>query len=117
MFRLLANWILSATLLLVVARVVPGFTVTGFKAALIAAIVIGLINATLGTLLKILTFPLSILTLGIFIFVVNALMLMVASRLLSGFHVSGFGPALWGALLLALLHTFLRWVMPKRGEA
>jgi len=114
MLRLLVNWVLSAIVLLVVARVVPGFEVSSFKSALIAAVVIGLINATLGLFLKIVTFPLTIFTLGIFLLVINALMLLLASKFVPGFFVHGFGPAFWGALLLAILHMFLRWIMPKR---
>ena len=114
MVRMLMHWVISAVLLLVVARVVPGIYVNGFGAALIAALVIGLVNATVGTFLKVLTFPLTILTLGIFLLIINALMLMLASKLLSGFHVSGFVPAFWGALVLSLLHMVLRWVTPKK---
>ncbi len=116
MLRLLVNWVLSAVLLLVVARLVPGFEVMGFKAALIAALVVGLINATLGLILKVLTFPLTIMTFGVFLLVINALMLMLASHFVSGFRITGFWPALLGAVLLSLLHVLLRWIMPKREE-
>jgi len=116
MTRILIHWVISALLLLVVARVVPGITVNGFVAALIAALVIGLVNATIGTILKVLTFPLTILTLGIFLLIINALMLMLASKLVRGFHVSGFVPAFWGALVLSLLHMVLRWVMPEKAD-
>ncbi len=114
MTRVLIHWVISAILLLIVARIVPGFEVNGFVAALIAALVIGLVNATIGTMLKVLTFPLTIFTFGIFLLIINALMLMLASRLLRGFHVSGFAPAFWGALLLSLLHMVLRWVNPSK---
>jgi putative membrane protein len=90
--RLLLHWILSATALWIVAHFVPGIYVSGPKAALIAALVIGLINATLGLLLKILTFPLTILTLGLFWFVINALMLELAANFVNGFQVRGFIP-------------------------
>ena len=116
MTKLLIHWVVSACLLLVVAHVVPGFYVGGFVAALIAALVIGLVNATVGTFLKVLTFPLTILTLGIFLLIINALMLMLASRLVSGFHVNGFVPAFWGALILSVLHMVLRWVLPKKAD-
>jgi len=107
--RLLLNWLLSAISLLVVSHLVPGFHVRGFMAALIAAVVIGLVNATLGLFLKIITFPLSILTLGIFWLVINALMLMFASALLSpDFVVRGFWPAFWGAIVLALINMLLK---------
>lgn len=114
MTRLLLHWVLSAVLLIVVAHVVPGIAVDGFVAALIAALVIGLVNATLGTILKVITFPLTIFTFGIFLIIINALMLIVASRLVHGFHVSGFVPAFWGALLLSILHMVLKWVTPSR---
>jgi len=107
--RLLLNWLLSAISLLVVSHLVPGFHVRGFVAALIAAVVIGLVNATIGLFLKIITFPLSILTLGIFWIVINALMLMFASALLSpDFVVRGFWPAFWGAIVLALINMLLK---------
>ena len=107
--RLLLSWLLSAIALLVVSFLVPGFHVEGFKAALIAAVVIGLINATLGLLLKLITLPLTLLTLGVFWWVVNALMLMVASSLLSpSFHVDGFLWAFLGAIVLSLVNMILR---------
>jgi putative membrane protein len=94
---------------------VPGIHVSGVSAALIAALVIGLINATLGLLLKIITFPLTILTLGLFWFVINALMLELASGFVKGFEVRGFIPALIGAVMLSLVSSVLQWlVMPSR---
>ena len=111
--RLLVNWLLSALALLIVAHIVPGFYVQGFDSALIAALVIGLINATLGLFLKVITFPLTVVTLGIFWLVINALMLMVASALLSGFAVRGFGAAFVGAIVLALVNLLLKALVPK----
>jgi putative membrane protein len=108
--RLLLHWILSAIALIVVSHLVPGFQVTGFIPALIAALVIGLLNATVGFFLKIITFPLSILTLGIFLLVINGVMILIASSVVPGFHVTGFGPAFWGALVLALLGMLIRAV-------
>jgi putative membrane protein len=96
--------------LLVVSSLVPGFSVQGLGPALVAALVIGLLNATVGFLLKILTFPISILTFGLFLLVINGLMIMVASNLVRGFHVRGFGPAFWGAVVLALLGMLIRAV-------
>jgi putative membrane protein len=99
----------------IVAHVVPGISVSGPVAALIAALVIGLINATLGLLLKILTFPLTLLTLGLFWFVINALMLELAAALVPGFQVRGFVAALIGAVLLSVVSSVLQWlVMPSR---
>ncbi len=112
--RLILHWILSAVALVIVANLVRGFEVHSFKAALIAALVIGLVNATLGFFLKVLTFPFIILTLGLFWFVINALMLMVASTFVSGFVVKGFVPAFWGAIVLALVNMAFRALLPKR---
>lgn len=107
MFRLLLRWFLQAGALMLVAYFVPGFHVRNLPAALIAAIVIGLLNATLGLLLKIITLPLGILTLGLFFLVINAIILRVASGLVPGFTVASFGAALIGAAVLALLHMLI----------
>jgi putative membrane protein len=110
--RLLLNWLLSALAVWIVAHVVPGIYVSGFVAALIAALVIGFINATVGLLLKILTFPLTLVTLGLFWLVINALMLKLASALLSpGFQVRGFLAAFLGAILLSLVNMMLKWLV------
>src|SRR6266705_669077 len=95
----------------VVARLIPGFHVSGPLAALIAALAIGFINATLGAFLKIITFPLTLLTLGIFWFVINALMLELASAIVPGFHVDSFKAAFWGAIVLSLVNMFFRWLL------
>jgi putative membrane protein len=114
--RLLFHWILSAVALWIVAHLGIGITVRSPKAALIAALAIGLINATLGLILKILTFPLAILTLGLFWFVINALMLELASGFVKGFEVRGFIPALIGAVLMSLVSSVLQWVFMPRKE-
>jgi putative membrane protein len=111
MIRLLLNWFLSALSLLIVTRIVPGFVVTGFGPALLAVIVIGLVNGTLGLFLKLITFPLTILTLGIFWFVINALMLMAASALVPGFKVQGFSPAFLGAIVLSIVNLIMQWLV------
>ena len=113
--RLLLRWLLNALALLLVAYLIPGFVVRGFLPALIAAIVIGIANATLGLLLKVLTFPLTLLTLGLFWFVINALMLELASWLVPGFNILSFGAAFLGAVVLALLNlVFRRLLLPDR---
>ena len=106
--RFLLNWIISAFSLLVVAQLIPGFTVEGFGTALFAAAVLGLINATLGVVLGLLTLPLTILTFGLFHFVVMAFLLWIVTAVVPGFHVSGFFPAFFGAIVLALVSTLLR---------
>ncbi len=108
MGALLIHWLISAVSLLIVTYVIPGIQVSGFGTALIAAIVIGLINATLGFVLKLITFPLTLLTLGLFWFVINALMLQLASVLVPGFYVSGFWAAFFGAIVLSLVNMALR---------
>ncbi len=114
MIRLIVHWILSAFALLIVTYIVPGIYLRGFGTALIAVIIIGLINATLGLLLKVITFPLTILTLGIFWLVINALMLEVASVLVPGFVVTSFLSAFVGAIVLSLINMIFRALLPKR---
>ena len=108
--RWLIHWILSAVALLIVSHLVPGFIVTGIIAALIAAIAISFINATLGAFLKLVTFPLTVVTLGIFWWIINALMILLASAFVPGFHVNGFVAAFIGAIVLALVNLVLRWI-------
>jgi putative membrane protein len=115
--RLLLNWVLSALAVWIVAHVVPGFWVRGAAAALIAALVIGFINATLGLFLKIITFPLTLVTFGLFWFVVNAAMLELASAIVPGFEVRSFLAAFWGAIVLSVVNMLLRWLVePRRGQ-
>ena len=111
MRRMLIHWLLSALSLLIVARLIPGIQVSGFLAALLAALVIGLVNSTLGLILKVLTLPLTILTLGLFWFVINALMLELASWLVPGFFVRGFLSAFLGAVVLSLVNLLLRYLV------
>lgn len=105
------HWIIglvvSALILIVVSKILPGFEVDGFGPAIIAAIVIGLVNGTLGFILRILTFPINFLTLGLFSFVITALMILLASKIVPGFKINGFWPALYGALLIALAKALL----------
>jgi putative membrane protein len=106
--NILINWLLSAVSLIIVAHFIRGFEVTSFTSALIAALVIGLVNATLGLFLKIVTFPLTLITLGVFWLVINALMLKVAASLVSGFTIDGFLPAFVGGIVLSLVNLALR---------
>jgi len=117
MVRLLVHWVLSALAILAVAHYVQGFYVEDFLVALVAAVVIGLINGTLGFFVKIITFPLTIFTLGIFVLIVNAVMLKVAAALLPGFRIDGFLPAFSGALLLAILNMIIRALTKPAKEA
>jgi putative membrane protein len=115
--RMIVHWLLNAIALMIVAYVIPGFHVSGILAALIAAVIIGLLNATIGLFLKVITFPLTVVTLGIFWFVVNAIILKLASMFSPGFTIIGFAPAFWGAIVLAIINLIVRWIMPRREEA
>jgi putative membrane protein len=116
MAKLVAHWVLSALCLLLVARFVPGIFVRGFGTALFAAVIIGLVNGTVGVLLKIVTFPLTILSFGIFWLVINALMLKFAALFVPGFQVHGWWPAFWGGIILSLLNMTARQILNKPGE-
>ena len=108
MLALLFQWVLYAVALLVVSKIIPGFHVRGLWPALIAALVIGFLNATLGFFLKNDTFPMSNLTLGNFLLVINGLMILLASSIVRGFDVHGFFPAFWGGIVLAILGMIIR---------
>jgi len=117
MLRMVLYWVISALAVWITSRVVPGFYVDGPAAALIAAVVIGLVNATLGVFLKVITFPITILTLGLFWFVINAIMLKLASMLVPGFHIRTFGAAFVGGVVLTLVNMLLKWLaIPPRPE-
>src|SRR5258708_4696777 len=114
--RVLFNWLVSAIALWLVSEIVPGFHLSGLGSALFAVIVIGLANATLGVLLKVLTFPLTVVTLGVFWWVINALMLWVASSFVPGFVITSFGSAFLGAIVLALVNMVFHWALTRREQ-
>ena len=97
---LILRWVINALALLAVTQLIVGFEVEGLYFALIAALVLGLINAVIRPLLLVLTLPINMLTLGLFTFVINALLIWFASTFLEGFTVSGFLPALLAAIVL-----------------
>ena len=100
--KLLVRWLLLAAALLLVAHLYSGVTVVDFGAAMFAAFVIGLFNTLVRPLLVLLTLPVTLLTLGLFLFVINALMFWGAASMLDGFNVTGFGAALIGSLIYSL---------------
>lgn len=100
--RLIARWLLLAAALLFVAYVYPGVSVASFGAAMIAALVLGLLNTLVRPVLVLLTLPVTLLTLGLFLFVINAAMFWAAARILEGFAVAGFGAALVGSLIYSI---------------
>jgi putative membrane protein len=107
MFAFLVHLIFTAGLLLLVGSVVRGVDVRGWGPAILAALVLGLVNAIVRPITVLLTLPLTILTFGLFLFVVNALMLWLAAALVPGVNVRGFVPALWGSLLLTVLNMLV----------
>lgn len=111
MQRALLHWALSALAIAIVSHIVPGFIVKDAVTALIAAIVIGFVNGTIGFILKIVTLPLTLMTLGIFWFIINALMLEVSSAFIPGFAVANFASAFWGAIVLSLVNVALRMLL------
>ena len=100
--KIVVRWLLLAAALLLVAQIYPGVVVTSFTSALIAAFVLGLFNTLLRPILVLLTLPVTILTLGLFLFVINALMFYFAASVLQGFSATGFGAALIGSVLYSL---------------
>ena len=101
--KIIAKWLLSAAALLAVAHLYSGVEVTSFGSALIAAFVIGLFNTVLRPILVVLTLPVTVITLGLFMFVINALMFWSAAGVLDGFHVKGFSAALIGSLIYSVM--------------
>jgi len=100
--KIFVRWFLLACALLLVAHLYPGVSVASFGSALIAALVLGLFNTLVRPLLVLLTLPVTLLTLGLFLFVINALMFWAAAGVLGGFNVAGFGAALIGSLLYSV---------------
>lgn len=114
MLNLLLRWLVNAGALLLVAYLYPGVQVASFGAALIAALVLGLVNALVRPVLVVLTFPVTILTLGLFLFVINALLFWLVAELVGGFTVSGFVGALVGSLLFSLITLVTSWLFFKK---
>lgn len=104
---LLLVWILNAVTLLIVAYILPGIVVSSFWSAMIAALVLGLINMLVKPVLILLTLPITIVTLGLFLLVINALMFWLAGSILKGFQVNGFWWAVGGALFYSVISGFL----------
>ncbi|MEO6983865.1 MAG: phage holin family protein [Paralcaligenes sp.] len=105
--QLILVWILNAVALLVVAYVLPGISVSSFGSALIAALVLGLLNTLVKPVLILLTLPITIVTLGLFLLVLNALVFWFAGSIMKGFHVNGFWWAVLGAIVYSLVSGLL----------
>jgi putative membrane protein len=118
--KIIVRWLLLAAALLLVAHLYSGVSVASFTSALIAALVLGLLNTLVRPLLVILTFPVTLLTLGLFLFVINALMFWAAAEVLKGFNVAGFGAALIGSVIYSLCGMVIDVAMERlfsAGEA
>ena len=105
--RLLLTWLINALALLILPYIIPSIKIRGFGTALVVAVVLGLINTILRPVLVLLTLPVTIVTLGLFILVINALLFQFASWLLKGFEVSGF----WAAFFGAILYSIISWIL------
>ncbi len=118
--KLIVRWLLLAAALLLIAHLYSGVTVAGFGAAMIGALVLGLLNTLVRPLLVLLTFPVTLITLGLFLFVINALMFWAAASVLDGFWVRGFGAALIGSLIYSAAGMVIDAAVERifsRGEA
>lgn len=111
--KLILKWLLSAAALLAVAYLYSGVVVTSFTGALIAAAVLGALNMVVRPVLVLLTLPVTVITLGLFLFVVNALMFWAAAGLVSGLSVTGFGAALLGSLIYSVLQLAIDFVLER----
>jgi putative membrane protein len=114
--KLVLRWLINAAALYVAAWVVPGIQVAGTGTLLLAALVIGLVNAVVKPLAVLLTLPITILTLGFFYLVVNGLMLYLAAALTPGFALSGFWAAFFGALVISVVGMLLSGIVSRKGR-
>ena len=110
---ILLRWLISAVSLMLVTYFVPGIKVQSFYTALIAALVLGLINSLIKPILIILTLPVNILTLGLFTLIINAFLFWLAATIVKGFGVDGFWPAFWGALAMSVVSWVLNGIFNK----
>ncbi len=111
MLQLLLVWLINALALIIITYLIPSIRISGFGTAMIVAVVLGLLNASLRWVLILLTLPVNILTLGLFTLVINALMFWLCASLLKGFDVSGFWPAFFGSLLYSIVSWLLSVVI------
>lgn len=111
---MIINLLLSAVAVLAASYVTPGVTIGGFGSAVVVAVVLGLVNAFVRPVVSFLSLPLNILTLGLFSFVISALMVMLTSALVSSFQIAGLGSALIFALVLSIVTSLLFWISPSK---
>ncbi len=111
--KLIIKWVISALTLFAIGNLISGISISGAYAALVAAAILALINAIIGPIIKFLTLPLTILTLGLFTFVVNALLFWFGSTIVKGFQVDGFIPALLASLIMTIVSTITNSLLKK----
>lgn len=104
---IVVNLLLSTVAVLIAAQVIPGIQVKDFYTAIVVAVILGVINMVIKPILILLTLPITIITLGLFTLVINALMVLLVARIVPGFTVAGFWPALWFSIVLSLVGYFL----------
>lgn len=117
MMSMILVWVLSALGIFLTSRIVSGFEVKSFGTAMLASLVIGFLNMIIRPILLILTLPVNIITLGLFTFVVNAIVLRMAAGVLKNFDIKGWGPAILGALVLAMINIVIFWIFPVQPAA
>jgi putative membrane protein len=110
--RILLNWFVMTIAILISAYILPGITIGSLTAAVVTALVLGLINAIVRPILIVLTLPLSIITFGLFTFILNALLVLLTSSIVPGFHVNGFWWALLFSLLFSIVSSVLHRIVP-----
>ena len=115
--RLLLVWLINAVALMAVAYLLPGIAVADFITALIAALVLGLVNAVIRPILILLTLPATLLTLGLFIFVINGLLFWLVGSYIDGFTVAGFWPGFFGAIVYSIVSWALSALLLSRSSA
>ncbi|MFC1646834.1 phage holin family protein [Patescibacteria group bacterium] len=111
MFKLIANWVLNAIALYLVSQALAGIVLKDFQSAMIAILIFSLVNTLVKPILILLTLPVTIVSLGLFTFVINALLFYFVGRLTPGLSISGFGDAFWGAILYSIFTSILRFIV------
>lgn len=109
----LLRWIINAATLLIIAQILPGVELSGWYAAFITALILGLVNAVIRPVLVFLTLPINILTLGLFVLVINGLLFWFVASFIDGFAVAGFWAAFWGALILSIVSWFTNYLLKQ----
>lgn len=116
MLYTIIRWVINAFLLMLIPYIVPGVEVQSFFTALVAALILAFVNAIVKPILVILTLPISLLTLGLFIFIINALMFWLVASVVKGFVITGFWPAFFAALVFSIFSVALNYLLDERSE-